>query len=169
MLPWSVGLWAKCISLIKDYMGLAWVGYWIFAHPGPHACVVHVGQHTFLLFQMLLCDTCVYCLYACSWNISEEKAQLTLSVLYFFSQEKAQHLQRTLASQVDKSTQTELVGHDVSSCAKQFFFYLLYWYSNLQQSLFLLQPLCLCVDVKVQQYLSFFLKCFSKSPTTEKS
>ncbi|XP_077157002.1 serine-rich coiled-coil domain-containing protein 1 isoform X2 [Paroedura picta] len=28
--------------------------------------------------------------------------------------EKAQHLQRTLASQVDKSTQTELVGHDAT-------------------------------------------------------
>lgn len=35
--------------------------------------------------------------------------------------EKAQHLQRTLASQVDKSTQTELVGHDAlwnSSCTE---------------------------------------------------
>ncbi|XP_060103039.1 serine-rich coiled-coil domain-containing protein 1 isoform X2 [Heteronotia binoei] len=35
--------------------------------------------------------------------------------------EKAQHLQRTLATQVDKSTQTELVGHDAlwnSSCTE---------------------------------------------------
>lgn len=41
---------------------------------------------------------------------------------YFVLQEKAQCFQKALSSQADKSTQTELVGHDVSSCIKQYFF-----------------------------------------------
>lgn len=44
------------------------------------------------------------------------------TICCFLLQEKAQHLQKVLISQADKSTQTELVGHDVSSCIKQYFF-----------------------------------------------
>lgn len=37
-------------------------------------------------------------------------------MFYFSPQENARHLQSVLVSQVDKSTQTEVVGHDVSNC-----------------------------------------------------
>ena len=40
---------------------------------------------------------------------------------FFFLQEKVQHLQKAFASRVDKSTQTELLGYDVSSYIKPFF------------------------------------------------
>lgn len=57
------------------------------------------------------------------------------TICCFVLQEKAQHLQKALASQADKSTQTELVGHDVSSCIKQYFC-LLYWYSDFDQPVY---------------------------------
>ncbi|XP_054059321.1 serine-rich coiled-coil domain-containing protein 1 isoform X2 [Rissa tridactyla] len=40
--------------------------------------------------------------------------------------EKAQCFQKALVSQADKSTQTELVGHDVSSCIEQYFFFIIF-------------------------------------------
>lgn len=52
---------------------------------------------------------------------SEEKHDSPMHC-YFVLQEKAQCFQKALASQADKSTQTELVGHDVSRCIKQYFF-----------------------------------------------
>ena len=39
--------------------------------------------------------------------------------------EKVQHLQKAFASRVDKSTQTELLGYDVSSYIKPFLSFLL--------------------------------------------
>uniref|UniRef100_A0A672U146 Coiled-coil serine rich protein 1 n=1 Tax=Strigops habroptila TaxID=2489341 RepID=A0A672U146_STRHB len=44
--------------------------------------------------------------------------------------EKAQCFQKALASQADKSTQTELVGHDVSSCIEQYFLSSLWIYNK---------------------------------------
>lgn len=52
---------------------------------------------------------------------SEEKHDLPM-ICHFVLQEKAQCFQKPLASQADKATQTELVGHDVSSCIEQYFF-----------------------------------------------
>lgn len=56
---------------------------------------------------------------------SEEKHDLPV-VCYFVLQEKAQCFQKALVSQADKSTQTELVGHDVSSCIEQYFFFIIF-------------------------------------------
>lgn len=68
--------------------------------------------------------------------------RLTYAVLffYFFLQEKAQCLQKALASQADKSTQTELFGHDVSSCIEQYFFV----FNHLYGCSKFCQPVCLC-------------------------
>lgn len=66
--------------------------------------------------------------------------------------EKAQCFQRALASQADKSTQTELVGHDVSSCIKQYFLSSLWVFRLLSAGL---PPLllCPCMDLVILKYL----------------
>lgn len=69
---------------------------------------------------------------------------------YFVLQEKAQCFQKALASQADKSTQTELVGHDVSSCIKQYFLSRLWVFRLLSAGLPLL--LCPCMDLVILKY-----------------
>lgn len=60
--------------------------------------------------------------------------------------EKVQHLQKAFASRVDKSTQTELPGYDVSSYIKQFLsFFIGIQISTAYLSLLLM---CLCIDLK---------------------
>lgn len=75
---------------------------------------------------------------------SEEKHDLAV-MCYFVLQEKAQCFQTALASQADKSTQTELVGHDVSSCIEQYFLSSLWAFRLLSTCLPLL--LCPCIDL----------------------
>ena len=65
---------------------------------------------------------------------------------YFVLQEKAQCFQKALASQADKSTQTELIGHDVSSCVEQYFLSSL-WVFRLLSACLPLLLLCPCVDL----------------------
>lgn len=55
-------------------------------------------------------------------KLSEQKDDSPM-ICYFVLQEKAQCLQKAFVSQADKSTQTEFVGHDVSSCIEQSFFF----------------------------------------------
>lgn len=71
---------------------------------------------------------------------------------YFVLQEKAQCFQKALASQADKSTQTELVGHDVSSCIKQYFLSSLWLFRLLSAGVPLLL-LCPCMDLVILKYL----------------
>ena len=54
-----------------------------------------------------------------------DSQKCVLVLLFFFLQEKVQHLQKAFASRVDKSTQTELLGYDVSSYIKPFLSFLL--------------------------------------------
>lgn len=82
---------------------------------------------------------------------SEEKHDSPMQC-YFVLQEKAQCFQKTLASQADKSTQTELVGHDVSSCIKQYYLSFLWVFRFLSAGLPLVL-LCPCVDLVILKYL----------------
>lgn len=65
---------------------------------------------------------------------------------FFFFQEKVQHLQKAFASRVDKSTQTELLGYDVSSYIKPFF---ISFFIGIQTSTAYLPLLllCPCIDL----------------------
>lgn len=106
-----------------------------------------VVQSFFLIIGMLVAEEPLWT------KVSDLESAVV--VFCYILQEKAQHLQRNLAAQVDKSTQTELVGHDVSCCIKQFFllsFLLMCKYLPTSLSWLLLS---LYVDTKVCCHPSF--------------
>lgn len=84
---------------------------------------------------MAVLEFCTYLFFFVAAKPSEQKDDSPM-LCYFVLQEKAQCLQKAVASQADKSTQTELLVHDVSSCIEQYCFLIIFM--SVQSSISLL-------------------------------